>query len=157
LAKPEFHIRPLFDRFNIEILSTTDAPDADLASHAKLAADGWGERVVPTFRPDAMFYPDRAGWAADVRSLSAASGIEIVDYDGFLAALRQRIRLRGHHALRDRADVARRRTRDAGAPRRAARPLRRRALSVRAQRRIRHPRGRGVHPLASAPARRLRA
>jgi glucuronate isomerase len=90
LAKPEFHIRPLFDRFNIEILSTTDAPDADLASHAKLAADGWGERVVPTFRPDAMFYPDRAGWAADVRSLSAASGIEIVDYDGFLAALRQR-------------------------------------------------------------------
>ena len=26
LARPEFRIRPLFDRFNIEILSTTDAP-----------------------------------------------------------------------------------------------------------------------------------
>ncbi|WP_349897504.1 glucuronate isomerase [Parafrigoribacterium soli] len=90
LARPEFHIRPLFDRFNIEILSTTDAPDADLASHAKLAAEGWGNRVVPTFRPDAMFYPDRAGWADDLRGLSAASGIEVDDYASFLEALRQR-------------------------------------------------------------------
>ena len=47
--------------------------------HAALAAEGWGERVVPTFRPDAMFYPDRAGWAGDIRSLSAASGIEVVE------------------------------------------------------------------------------
>lgn len=90
LGTPEFHIRPLFDRFNIEILSTTDSPDADLASHAALAAEGWGERVVPTFRPDAMFYPDKAGWAGDIRSLSAASGIEVSNYTSFLNALRQR-------------------------------------------------------------------
>ncbi|HUG50166.1 MAG TPA: glucuronate isomerase, partial [Terrimesophilobacter sp.] len=50
LGTPEFHIRPLFDRFNIEILSTTDAPDSDLSEHARLAKDGWGERVVPTLR-----------------------------------------------------------------------------------------------------------
>lgn len=90
LATPEFHIRPLFDRFNIEILSTTDFPDSDLASHAKLASEGWGERVVPTFRPDAMFYPDGAGWAGGIRSLSVASGIDVTDYPKFLEALRQR-------------------------------------------------------------------
>ncbi|MGO4691302.1 glucuronate isomerase [Glaciibacter sp. 2TAF33] len=90
LAKPEFRIRGLFDRFNIEVLSTTDAPDADLADHAALAAEGWGERVVPTFRPDAVFYPDRAGWRAAVDRLSARSGVDVGDYAGFLEAVQQR-------------------------------------------------------------------
>jgi glucuronate isomerase len=90
LAQPEFRIRPLFDRFNIEILSTTDAPASDLAAHAALADEGWGERVVPTFRPDSLFYPDREGWRDGIRSLSERSGIAADDYDGFLAALRQR-------------------------------------------------------------------
>lgn len=90
LAKPEFRIRPLFDTFNIEILSTTDSPDASLASHAALAEQGWGDRVVPTFRPDSMFFPDRAGWIADMRLLSASSGIEVSSYGRFLEAIRQR-------------------------------------------------------------------
>lgn len=90
LALPEFHIRPLFQRFNIEILSTTDAPQSDLHAHAALAAEGWGERVVPTFRPDALFYPDRAGWADGIRSLADRSGVEVSTYAGFLDALRQR-------------------------------------------------------------------
>lgn len=90
LARPEFHVRPLFDRFNIEILSTTDAPQSDLKAHADLAAEGWADRVVPTFRPDALFYPDRAGWADGIRSLSQASGIDVTDYASFLDALRQR-------------------------------------------------------------------
>jgi glucuronate isomerase len=90
LARPEFRIRDLIDRFGIEILSTTDAPDSDLADHAALAADGWGERVVPTFRPDNFFHPHRSTWRADVASLAEASGIEVTDYTSFLAALRQR-------------------------------------------------------------------
>jgi glucuronate isomerase len=90
LATPEFHIRPLFDRFNIEILSTTDAPDSDLSEHARLAAEGWGERVVPTFRPDALFHPDHASWAGGIRALSARSGIEVSDFASFVDAIRQR-------------------------------------------------------------------
>jgi glucuronate isomerase len=90
LARPEFRIRPLFDRFNIEILSTTDAPQSDLVAHATLTADGWGGRVVPTFRPDALFYPDRAVWADGIRSLAERSGVEVRDYAGFLDALHQR-------------------------------------------------------------------
>jgi glucuronate isomerase len=90
LARPEFHMRELFDRFNIEILSTTDAPQSDLAAHAALAADGWGERVVPTFRPDALFYPDRPGWADGIRTLAERSGVAADDYTGYLDALRQR-------------------------------------------------------------------
>ncbi|MEO7588537.1 MAG: glucuronate isomerase [Arachnia sp.] len=90
LALPEFHIRSLFDRFNIEILSTTDAPESDLAAHAGLAAEGWGERVVPTFRPDALFYPNHATWRDGLGRLAARSGIEITGYESYLEALRQR-------------------------------------------------------------------
>lgn len=90
LARPEYRIRELFDRFDIEILSTTDFTDADLSAHAQLASEGWGERVVPTFRPDALFYPDRPTWAGDIRSLSARSGTDVTDYAGFLDALRDR-------------------------------------------------------------------
>jgi glucuronate isomerase len=90
LGRPEFHIRPLFDRFDIQLLSTTDAPASDLADHAALASEGWGDRVVPTFRPDALFYPDRAGWRAAIDGLAAASGIDVHDYSSFLDALRER-------------------------------------------------------------------
>jgi glucuronate isomerase len=90
LAKPEFRIRELFDRFNIEVLSTTDAPDSDLAEHAALAAEGWGERVVPTFRPDNVFYPDRAAWRSGVDALATRSGIDIDSYPAFLEALQER-------------------------------------------------------------------
>ena len=90
LARPEFRVRELIERFNIQILSTTDAPDSHLTEHAALAAEGWGERVVPTFRPDNVFNPDLAAWRADIESLSARSGIEITDYRSFLAAIQQR-------------------------------------------------------------------
>ncbi len=90
LARPEWHIRPLFDRFNIEMLSTTDAAHSALTEHAALAAEGWGERVVPTFRPDSVFYPDRADWRSEIEALAGVSGIDIVDYSSFLEALQQR-------------------------------------------------------------------
>lgn len=90
LAQAEWRIRPLFDTFNIELLSTTDAPHSDLAEHAALAAEGWGERVRPTFRPDNVFYPNRADWRDDIQALAAASGIDIVDYPSFLSALQER-------------------------------------------------------------------
>lgn len=90
LAQSEWRIRPLFDRFNIEMLSTTDAAHSALTEHAALAAEGWGERVVPTFRPDSVFYPDRADWRSEIEALAAVSGTDIVDYPSFLEALQER-------------------------------------------------------------------
>jgi glucuronate isomerase len=41
VADPEFRPRALLDRFNIEVISTTDsAATSELRHHAKLAADG---------------------------------------------------------------------------------------------------------------------
>ena len=67
---PQFRPRALLDRFNIEVISTTDSATSDLRHHAKLAADGLSERVFPTFRPDAVAYLDRPTWRADIEELA---------------------------------------------------------------------------------------
>lgn len=90
LARPEYRIRELFERFNIEVLSTTDAPTSALADHATLRRDGWGDKVVPTFRPDTLFHPDTPHWRTEIEELSSAAGIEVADYGSFLAAIRER-------------------------------------------------------------------
>ena len=90
VADPDFRPRALLDRFNIEVISTTDAATSELEHHAKLAADGLGERVLPTFRPDALAYLDRPNWRDDVAELARVSGVSTTSYQGFLAALRSR-------------------------------------------------------------------
>ena len=90
VADPGFRPRALLDRFNIEVISTTDSATSDLGHHAKLAADGLGERVLPTFRPDSLAYLDRPTWRAEIAELAKLSGIDTATYGGFLDALRSR-------------------------------------------------------------------
>ena len=90
VADPQFRPRALLDRFDIEVISTTDPATSELRHHAKLAADGLGERVLPTFRPDALAYLDRPTWRSDVAELARLSGTDTTTYEGFLGALRQR-------------------------------------------------------------------
>jgi glucuronate isomerase len=90
VADPQFRPRALLDRFKIEVISTTDPATSELRHHAKLAADGLGERVLPTFRPDAISYLDRPTWHADIAELAKVSGVDTSSYGGFLEALRTR-------------------------------------------------------------------
>jgi glucuronate isomerase len=90
VADSEFRLRALLDRFNIELISTTDSATSDLRHHAKLAADGLSERVFPTFRPDALAYLDRPTWRTDIEDLAKLTGVDTSTYDGFRDALRSR-------------------------------------------------------------------
>jgi glucuronate isomerase len=93
LTEPAYRPRALFDRFGIEVLATTESPIDDLASHATLAADGWGGpggRVITTFRPDNVVDLEWAGWPERVAVLGELTGEDTTGYDGFLAALRRR-------------------------------------------------------------------
>ncbi|MFC0533534.1 glucuronate isomerase [Phytohabitans kaempferiae] len=99
LAEPEFRPRALFERFNIEVLATTESPLDDLGRHAKLAADGWGGpggRVITTFRPDNVVDPEfldpvsGTAWADNVARLGELTGEDTATYLGYLAALRKR-------------------------------------------------------------------
>jgi glucuronate isomerase len=90
LAAPEFRPRALFERFNIEVLATTDAAADPLASHRAIRASGWTGRVIPTFRPDALFQIAKPGWTAELERLAKAEGAAIDSYSGFVRALERR-------------------------------------------------------------------
>jgi len=95
INSPEFRPRELLDRFNIEVIATTDPAWSDLKLHKQLAAEGYGARILPTFRPDAVFKLKSPTFAADVAATGEACGILVTDYASFLAALRaQRLRFK---------------------------------------------------------------
>jgi glucuronate isomerase len=90
LASPEFTPRKMFERFNIEVLATTDAATDTLQYHEMIRRSGWAVRVIPTFRPDAVVNIDTENWRANIDQLSAVSGIDVGGYSSYIAALEQR-------------------------------------------------------------------
>jgi glucuronate isomerase len=92
LASPEFRPRALFARFRIEALVTTDAASDSLEHHAAIRRSGWHGRVLPCFRPDAVFQIASPGWPAALRGLESAARAPIQDYAAFIRALEERRR-----------------------------------------------------------------
>jgi glucuronate isomerase len=90
LKLPEFNPRALFERFNIEVIATTESPLDSLEHHQAIAKSGWGGRVVTAFRPDPVLDPDYEGFVGNLQALGALTGEDALTYDGYLAALRNR-------------------------------------------------------------------
>ena len=90
LGSPEFRPRALFERFRIEVLATTDAASDPLQAHARIRASGWPGRVIPTFRPDALFQIAAPTWRGACDALASAHGHPIGDHAAFVAALEGR-------------------------------------------------------------------
>ena len=90
LATPAFRPRRLFERFNIEVLATTDAAADPLPHHQAIRASGWPGRVVPCFRPDAVLRIDAPDWRPALEALGQACGFEAGDYPAFIRALEDR-------------------------------------------------------------------
>jgi glucuronate isomerase len=90
LQTPEFLPRALFDRFRIEVLSTTDAATDSLQFHQKIRASGWKGRVLPTFRPDSVVDAEYLGFQDNLKLLGEVSGEDVSSWKGYLNALRKR-------------------------------------------------------------------
>jgi glucuronate isomerase len=90
LKSPEFRPRALYERFNIEVLATTDGAADSLVHHRAMRVSGWKGKVIPTFRPDAVFQIASGGWLESIEALGMASGTPIGDYDDFTSALVER-------------------------------------------------------------------
>ncbi len=90
LATPEFRPRAMFERFNIEFMSTTDAATDPLPHHQAIRKSGWKGRVVPCFRPDAVVNLDAPNWRKNIQALSAVSKIDVKNYKTYIAALENR-------------------------------------------------------------------
>jgi glucuronate isomerase len=90
LATAEFRPRALFDRFNIELLATTEGAHDELDHHAAIRASGWGGRVVTTYRPDAVVDPEHEEFATAIERFGELTGEDVHSWDGYLRAHRKR-------------------------------------------------------------------
>jgi glucuronate isomerase len=88
LRTPEFLPRALYERFNLEVLATTDSPLDSLDDVKAIRKSGWKARILPTFRPDAVVDPEFRGFAANIARLGEQTGEDTAAWAGYLNALR---------------------------------------------------------------------
>lgn len=91
LVTPEYSVRGLLNKMNVEAVCTTDDPIDSLEHHQKIAAEGIALQVRPTFRPDkAMAADDVAGLNAYIDKVEQVTDLSISDFETYLKALKQR-------------------------------------------------------------------
>ena len=90
LTSPEYRPRALFERFGIEVLTTTNAATDTLTHHRALRTSKWHGVVVPCFRPDAMLRIANPAWRSEVHTLARLDGTSIHDLETFSRALERR-------------------------------------------------------------------
>jgi glucuronate isomerase len=90
LMRPEFLPRALFERFNIEVLATTESPLDPLTHHRKLLDSKWNGRIIPTYRPDSVVDPEFEGFTANIMQLGEITREDTSKWPGYLKALASR-------------------------------------------------------------------
>lgn len=90
LNSDAFRPRALFERFNIEVLATTESPLDNLEHHQGILDSEWGGRVITTYRPDPVVDPEYEGFATNLDQLSDLTGEDCRQWQGYLNGLRQR-------------------------------------------------------------------
>ncbi len=90
LKRPEFRPRALFERFNIEVLCTTDSPLDDLTHHQQIRGSTWNRRIIPCFRPDTILDPDHEDFHRGLAELARLTGEDTEGYAGYRRALAAR-------------------------------------------------------------------
>ncbi len=89
LATEAYRPRALMDRFNIELIATTEGALDPLTHHKSLDAK-WSKRVITTFRPDDVTDALRSGFAKNIKALGEMTGEDTGAWQGYLQALRKR-------------------------------------------------------------------
>ena len=90
LATDAYRPRALFERFNIEVIATTESPIETLEHHAAIRRSGWQGRVITAYRPDPVVDPEFEGFRDNLKTLSNLTGKDCFSWHGYLAAHRQR-------------------------------------------------------------------
>lgn len=91
LRTPAYSARGLMNKFNVEVVCTTDDPADNLEHHLSLKKEGFGIKILPTWRPDkAMAVENPAAYRAYVEKLSEVSGVTITKFSDLMEALRNR-------------------------------------------------------------------
>ena len=93
LRTPEYSVRNLLLKMNVEALCTTDDPLSDLQYHKALKQEGFAVRVLPTFRPDRAMALEKDGFSNYIAELATyAPNQKIRDIEDIEEALYNRMR-----------------------------------------------------------------
>ena len=88
---PQLSTRQLLQHFDVRVVCTTDDPLDSLASHEQIAQDGFGVKILPTFRPDkAMAADDPQAFRAYVQRVEEVTNGEVSSLTTYLEALKSR-------------------------------------------------------------------
>lgn len=90
LATEAFRPRALFERYNIEVIATTESPLDDLRHHQTIRDSGWKGRVITAYRPDPVVDPEFEGFHKNLAILAQMTGEDCFNWQGYLNAHRQR-------------------------------------------------------------------
>lgn len=90
LKQPGFRPRALFERFNIEVLATTESPLDPLTNHRDIRESGWKGRVITAYRPDPVMDPEYPGFAENLKIFGQITGEDVSSYTGYLRAHERR-------------------------------------------------------------------
>ncbi|MBT6098216.1 MAG: glucuronate isomerase [Paracoccaceae bacterium] len=92
LFRLEFRPRALFDKFDIEVIATTESPLDTLEHHAQIASSGWNGRVITTYRPDVVIDPENPDFLENLKAFSETTDEDALTWAGYLNAHRKRRR-----------------------------------------------------------------
>jgi glucuronate isomerase len=90
LVTAAFRPRVLFERFNIELLATTEAPTDELIHYKAMRASGWKGRVVTAYRPDPVVDPEHEDFTVEIERFGRLTGQDVQSWKGYLQAHRMR-------------------------------------------------------------------
>ena len=90
LATDAFRPRALFERFNIEVLATTESPTDELLHHRKMRESKWKGRVITAYRPDPVIDPEHDEFGAALTRFAELTGCDVGGWSGYLEAHRKR-------------------------------------------------------------------
>lgn len=91
LQKPEYSVRNLLRKMNVEVVCTTDDPTDTLEYHQKIKDDGFEIKVLPAFRPDkAMNVDDVEVFNAYVKKLESVTNEKVTSFQSYLDLLKKR-------------------------------------------------------------------
>jgi glucuronate isomerase len=90
LRTDAFRPRALFERFNIEVIATTESPLDPLVHHRKIQESGWNGRVITTYRPDIVVDPEHEQFKTALTQFGELTGRDVHSWRGYLEAHRAR-------------------------------------------------------------------
>ncbi len=90
LASDAYRPRALMERFNIELIATTEGATDELIHHKAIAETEWKKRVITTFRPDDVADPDRPDFLENIKKLGQLANEDISTWEGYLNAIKIR-------------------------------------------------------------------